>query len=112
MPEQTPLQEEKTPPTKEEIIAYFQEQIDVKKVQYELQELNIGEIDIFFCNFRNNFCTNVISCVFKGKHIFCWIKTFGYTTDLIVQLCELSLVVNIQTVVVSPLVPSPVSAFH
>lgn len=27
-------------PSKEQIIAFFQEQIDVKKVQYELQELN------------------------------------------------------------------------
>lgn len=27
-------------PSKEQVIAFFQEQIDVKKVQYELQELN------------------------------------------------------------------------
>jgi len=29
-----------TPPTKDEVILFFQEQIDVKKVQFELQELN------------------------------------------------------------------------
>jgi hypothetical protein len=38
------MQEEKTssqtPPTKEELIAFFQEQIEVKKVQLELQEIN------------------------------------------------------------------------
>lgn len=28
------------PPSKEQIISFFQEQINVKKVQYELQELN------------------------------------------------------------------------
>lgn len=33
-------EEQKTPPTKEELIKFFQEQIEVKKVQYELQELN------------------------------------------------------------------------
>lgn len=33
-------QQRQTPPTKEELIAFFQEQIDVKKVQLELQELN------------------------------------------------------------------------
>ena len=33
-------EEQKTPPTKEEVIAFFQEQIEVKKVQLELQELN------------------------------------------------------------------------
>lgn len=32
--------QEKSVPTKEELIQFFQEQIDVKKVQYELQELN------------------------------------------------------------------------
>jgi hypothetical protein len=31
---------EQTPPTKEELMQFFQEQIDVKKVQLELQELN------------------------------------------------------------------------
>lgn len=34
------MSEEQKTPTKEEIIAFFQEQIDVKKVQSELQELN------------------------------------------------------------------------
>lgn len=33
-------QQEKTPPTKEEVIAFFQEQIEVKKVQLELQQIN------------------------------------------------------------------------
>jgi hypothetical protein len=33
-------QQSATPPTKEELIQFFQEQIDVKKLQYELQELN------------------------------------------------------------------------
>jgi hypothetical protein len=37
MPEQT---NEQKAPTKEELIKFFQEQIDVKKVQFELQELN------------------------------------------------------------------------
>lgn len=32
--------QDKNVPTKEELISFFQEQIDVKKVQYELQELN------------------------------------------------------------------------
>lgn len=32
--------QDKSVPTKEELIQFFQEQIDVKKVQYELQELN------------------------------------------------------------------------
>lgn len=32
--------QEQTPPTKEELMQFFQEQIDVKKVQLELQELN------------------------------------------------------------------------
>lgn len=32
--------QEQTAPTKEEVVKFFQEQIDVKKVQYELQELN------------------------------------------------------------------------
>jgi hypothetical protein len=31
---------EQQAPTKEELIKFFQEQIDVKKVQFELQELN------------------------------------------------------------------------
>lgn len=31
---------QETPPTKEEVIKFFQEQIEVKKVQLELQELN------------------------------------------------------------------------
>lgn len=35
-----PESQEQQPPTKEQIIAFFQEQIDVKKVQAELQELN------------------------------------------------------------------------
>lgn len=35
-----PPTEDKNPPTKEELIAFFKEQIEVKKVQYELQELN------------------------------------------------------------------------
>lgn len=34
--------EEKAPPSKEEVIAFFNEQIEVKKVQLELQELNTG----------------------------------------------------------------------
>ena len=38
--EQLEQEEQKTPPTKEEVIAFFQEQIEVKKVQLELQELN------------------------------------------------------------------------
>lgn len=33
-------QQEKTAPSKEEVIAFFTEQIEVKKVQLELQELN------------------------------------------------------------------------
>jgi hypothetical protein len=33
-------EEQKAPPTKEELIKFFQEQIEVKKVQYNLQELN------------------------------------------------------------------------
>lgn len=33
-------QEEQKAPSKEEVIAFFQEQIEVKKVQLELQELN------------------------------------------------------------------------
>jgi hypothetical protein len=33
-------QEEQQAPSKEEIIAFFQEQIEVKKVQLELQEIN------------------------------------------------------------------------
>jgi hypothetical protein len=33
-------QEEQKAPTKEEVISFFQEQIEVKKVQLELQELN------------------------------------------------------------------------
>ena len=33
-------EEQKAPPTKEEVIEFFQEQIEVKKVQLELQELN------------------------------------------------------------------------
>jgi hypothetical protein len=37
---ETKEQEDKKIPTKEEIIAYLQEQIEVKKVQLELQELN------------------------------------------------------------------------
>lgn len=32
--------QEKTAPSKEEVVAFFQEQIEVKKVQLELQELN------------------------------------------------------------------------
>ena len=35
-------QEEQKVPTKEEIIAFINEQIEVKKVQLELQELNTG----------------------------------------------------------------------
>jgi len=31
-----------TPPSKEEVMSFFQEQIDVKKLQLELQELNTG----------------------------------------------------------------------
>jgi hypothetical protein len=34
------MSEEQKVPTKEEVISFFQEQIDVKKVQLELQELN------------------------------------------------------------------------
>ena len=34
------MSEETKQPTKEEVIAFLQEQIDVKKVQLELQELN------------------------------------------------------------------------
>ena len=37
MPDQT---NEQKAPSKEELIKFFQEQIDVKKVQFELQELN------------------------------------------------------------------------
>lgn len=33
-------QEEQKAPTKEEVISFFQEQIEVKKVQLELQEMN------------------------------------------------------------------------
>lgn len=33
-------QEEQKAPTKEEVISFFQEQIEVKRVQLELQELN------------------------------------------------------------------------
>jgi hypothetical protein len=33
-------QEEQKAPSKEEVIAFFQEQIEVKKVQLELQEIN------------------------------------------------------------------------
>lgn len=33
-------EEQQAPPSKEEVIKFFQEQIEVKKVQYELQELN------------------------------------------------------------------------
>jgi hypothetical protein len=43
MPENVNPQVEETAtnaPTKEEVIAFFQEQIDVKKVQLDLQELN------------------------------------------------------------------------
>ena len=36
----TEKQEEPKVPTKEELVAFFNEQIEVKKVQYELQELN------------------------------------------------------------------------
>ena len=35
-------QQEKTVPTKDEIIAFIKEQIEVKSVQLELQELNTG----------------------------------------------------------------------
>lgn len=40
MTQETNTTEEKSVPTKEELIQFFQEQIDVKKVQYELQEIN------------------------------------------------------------------------
>lgn len=33
-------QEEQKAPTKEEVVSFFQEQIEVKRVQLELQELN------------------------------------------------------------------------
>jgi hypothetical protein len=36
----TENQQEPKVPTKEELVAFFNEQIEVKKVQYELQELN------------------------------------------------------------------------
>lgn len=39
MSEQTTAPEQQAP-TKEELLAFFQEQIDVKKVQVELQQLN------------------------------------------------------------------------
>lgn len=39
MSEQTTHEEQKAP-TKEELIQFFQEQIDVKKKQFELQDLN------------------------------------------------------------------------
>ena len=42
MSEQTVQPEEAKVPTKEEIIAFINEQIEVKKVQLELQELNTG----------------------------------------------------------------------
>lgn len=32
--------QEQTAPTKEEVVKFFQEQIEVKKVQFELQDLN------------------------------------------------------------------------
>lgn len=38
--ENTTPQEEQKAPTKEEVISFFQEQIEVKRVQLELQELN------------------------------------------------------------------------
>lgn len=38
--QQLPQDEQQKTPTKEEIIAFFQEQIEVKKYQAELQELN------------------------------------------------------------------------
>ncbi len=34
------LEQEQKAPTKEEVIEFFQEQIEVKKVQLELQEIN------------------------------------------------------------------------
>ena len=40
--EQNMEQEEQKVPTKEEIIAFIKEQIEVKTVQLELQELNTG----------------------------------------------------------------------
>lgn len=40
MSQENLTQEQTAPPTKEEIIKFFQEQIDVKKVQFELQDLN------------------------------------------------------------------------
>lgn len=33
-------EEQKTPPTKEELIAFFQEQLEVKTAQLQLQEIN------------------------------------------------------------------------
>jgi hypothetical protein len=38
--ENTTTQEEQKAPTKEEVISFFEEQIEVKKVQLELQEMN------------------------------------------------------------------------
>jgi hypothetical protein len=40
MSEQTNTAQEQQVPSKEDLIKFFQEQIDVKKVQVELQELN------------------------------------------------------------------------
>ena len=40
MSENQNQQEEQKQPSKEEVIAFFQEQIEVKKVQLELQQLN------------------------------------------------------------------------
>ena len=40
MSEEKVMQEEQKAPSKEEIISFLQEQIEVKKVQVELQELN------------------------------------------------------------------------
>jgi hypothetical protein len=40
MSEQNAQNQPPPPPSKEEVIKFFQEQVDVKKVQYELQELN------------------------------------------------------------------------
>lgn len=40
MSEETQVNDQSTAPSKEEVISFFQEQIEVKKVQLELQELN------------------------------------------------------------------------
>ena len=42
MSEQTNVNEEAKAPTKEQVMEFLQEQIDVKKLQLELQQINTG----------------------------------------------------------------------